>query len=73
MLTNEQFGPGLGPAVFNATIGTSDGKPRVWRGYSFKGDAAGAYFNVSLGATDGAVRSFVATLPANTVQWWYEV
>ena len=71
VLTNEQFSPSS--AVFNATVGTSDGKPRVWRGYSFKGDAAGAHFNISLGTTGGAVGSFVASLPANTVQWWYEV
>ena len=72
VLTNEQFSPSP-PSTFNVTVGTSDGNPRVWRGYSFKGDAAGAYFNISLGTTNGAVSSFVASLPANTVQWWYEV
>ena len=71
VLTNEQAGPN--PTAFNATIGTTDGKPRLWRGYSFKGDAVGKYFNVSLGTTDGAVTSFQTSLPANTVQWWYEV
>ena len=70
VLTNEQFGPSR--AAFNVTVGTSDGKPRVGRGYSFKGDAADVYFNTSLGTKGGAVGSFVASLPANTVQWWYE-
>ena len=50
----------------------TDGRPRSWRGYSFRGDAKGAFFNVSLGVKESA-RSFEVSLPPNEVQWWYEL
>ena len=53
-------------------MGTTDGKPHSWHGYSFKGDVDGKFFNVSLGAPKVAVASFQPTLPTNTMQWWYE-
>ena len=79
VLTNEGEGGGDDggasmSTTFNTTVITSDGKARTWRGYSFKGSSDGAFFNISLGAPkmadDGA--SFEASLPANTIQWWYE-
>ena len=47
------------------------GATRTWLGYSFAGDATGKFFNVSLGRPVRAA-SFTATLPPNTIQWWYE-
>ena len=59
-------------AAFNATVGTTDGAPRSWAGFSFKGDAKGALFNVSLGSVRNSA-SFTTTVAANTLQWWYEL
>ena len=65
VLTNEAS------ITFNTTVRTTDGAARVWAGYSYEGSSSGAGFNVSLGApVHGA--SFEATLPAYTIQWWYE-
>ena len=41
---------------YGVTVRTTDGAPRVWRGYSFKGDAIGKHFNVSISAPVSAVR-----------------
>ena len=57
---------------FNVIVRTKDEKPRAWRGYSFKGDDAGKYFNISMGAPAPPAASFETTLTPNTVQWWYE-
>ena len=57
---------------YGVTVRTTDGAPRVWRGYSFKGDDIGKHFNVSISAPVSAVPSFKTTLAPNTVQWWYE-
>ena len=59
-------------ASFSVTMRTVDGRPRSWRGYSYQGDAAGQSFNRSLGAPTAPAPSFRTTLPANTIQWWYE-
>lgn len=56
---------------YTTTVGMTDGKQRTWIGYSFKGDATGKFFNISLGQPTVGT-SFKTTLPANTIQWWYE-
>ena len=71
VVTNEIEGS-KPPADFNATVRTTDGAPRSWAGYSFKGDAKGAFFNLSLGIVRDSA-SFTTTLAANTLQWWYEL
>ena len=43
---------------YSVTVRTTDGQPRSWRGYSFRGDAAGKFFNVSLGLSAAPVVSF---------------
>lgn len=59
-------------ANFSVTVQTVDEKPRAWRGFSFRGDATGKYFNVSIGASTASSTHFETTLAPNTVQWWYE-
>ena len=71
VVTNE-VERGKPPADFNATVRTTDGALRSWAGYSFKGDARGAFFNISLGVVRGSA-SFTTTIAANTLQWWYEL
>jgi hypothetical protein len=69
VLTNE--GDETHNGSYTTTVGMTDGKQRTWMGYSFKGDATGKFFNVSLGSPVVGT-SFKTTLPANTIQWWYE-
>ena len=70
VLTNEDS------TAFNASVTTSDGTERTWRGYSFQGAVDSSSFNVSLGAKSargtGPGQGLQTTLPPFTIQWWYE-
>lgn len=72
VLTNE------GSTEFNASIATSDGAQRTWRGYSFQGAVNDSTFNVSLGtrsmmhSTSGPGQRLQVMLSPFTIQWWYE-
>ena len=71
VVTNEASGNFNGS--YSVTVQTTDGQPRSWRGYSFRGDADGKFFNVSLGMPAKPVASIHSTLQANTVHWYYEI
>lgn len=70
VLTNE------GSTEFSASIATSDGAQRSWRGYSFQGAVNDSSFNVSLGTRSGSGsgpgQGLQAVLSPFTIQWWYE-
>ena len=70
VLTNEQR-TDAAVTNFTTTVGTTDGAPRSWLGFSFMGSANSSTFNVSLGVPIHAA-SFTTTLGANEIQWWYE-
>ena len=69
VLTNEADAAHNG--TYTTTVGATDGKVRTWKGFSFKGDAAGKFFNISLGPPRTGT-SFKTTLGSNTIEWWYE-
>ena len=62
--------------TYAATVRTTDGRPRSWRGYSFRGDAEGKFFNVSLGARTcpgvACPGGLPVSLQPNEIQWWFE-
>ena len=70
VLTNE------GSTEFSASIATSDGAQRSWRGYSFQGAVNDSSFNVSLGirtsSGSGLGQGLQTVLSPFTIQWWYE-